>query len=98
MADTDCYLYDLPDTFKVRSQTISTKWYLVRKFGPNLQVCDCEWAKRGNTCKHVLKILDLLKRTNINQQGQVVGKYHLRDNFNNLFYTIDYYIVNTYLN
>ena len=80
--DTDCYPYDLlPDTYKIRSQTISTKWYLVRTFGPNLHVCDCEWAKRGNTCKHVLKISDLLKRNQLNKEDQVVGKCHLRFNF-----------------
>lgn len=78
IADTDCYPHDLlPNTYKVRSQTDPTKWYFIRKFGSDLHVCDCQWAKRGNMCKHVLKILDCLKRSKINQQDQVGGKFHL---------------------
>ncbi|GLJ40912.1 hypothetical protein SUGI_0846320 [Cryptomeria japonica] len=73
IADVDCFLYDLlPNTYRIRSQTIPTKWYFVRKFEPNLHVCDCDWAKRGNTCKHVLKVLDILKRNKPNEQDQVV--------------------------
>ena len=78
--DIDCYQDDqLPNTYKVRSQTIPAKWYFVRNFGQNLHVCDCEWAKRGNTCKHVLKILYILKR---NTHDKVVGKYHLKSSIN----------------
>ncbi|GLJ18412.1 hypothetical protein SUGI_0326200 [Cryptomeria japonica] len=73
IADAGCCPYGfLPDTYKIRSQTYRTKRYLVRKFGPNLHVCDCQWAKRGNTCKHVLKILDLVKRKETNEQDQFV--------------------------
>ncbi|GLJ47194.1 hypothetical protein SUGI_0996270 [Cryptomeria japonica] len=69
--NADCHPYDLlHNTYKMRSQTDPTKWYFVRKFGPDFYVCDCEWAKRGNTCKHVLKILDLLRRNKTNEQDQ----------------------------
>ena len=81
--DSDCYPYDLLNTYKIRSQSDPMKWYIVRKFGSDLHVCDCQWAQRGNTCKHVLKILDLIKRNQANKNDQVVGKFLL---------AFDYYI------
>ena len=64
--------------YKIRSQTIPSKWYVVSKFGPDLHVCDCLWAEKGNTCKHVLKILDLLKGNKINTKDQTTGKFYLK--------------------
>ncbi|XP_057845861.1 uncharacterized protein LOC131055410 [Cryptomeria japonica] len=69
--DTDCYSYDLPNTYKVRSQSVTEKEYLVRKFGPKFLVCDCQWAKRGNICKHVLKVSDFIKRNNAEEKDHV---------------------------
>ncbi|KAH9296861.1 hypothetical protein KI387_028543, partial [Taxus chinensis] len=60
--DTDC-LAIAPDCNQlwVRSQTTRSSWYLVMKCGA-LDVCECAWAIRGNTCKHVLKALDFHKQ------------------------------------
>ncbi|KAH9299153.1 hypothetical protein KI387_030835, partial [Taxus chinensis] len=60
--DTDC-LAIAPDCNQlwVRSQTTRSSWYLVMKCGA-LDVCECAWAIRGNTCKHVLKALDFCKQ------------------------------------
>ncbi|KAH9319153.1 hypothetical protein KI387_020922, partial [Taxus chinensis] len=60
--DTDC-LAITPDCNQlwVRSQTTRSTWYLVRQCGA-LDVCECAWAIRGNTCKHVLKALDFHKQ------------------------------------
>ncbi|KAH9291714.1 hypothetical protein KI387_043097, partial [Taxus chinensis] len=48
--DTDC-LAITPDCNQlwVRSQTTRSTWYLVRQCGA-LDVCECAWAIRGNTC------------------------------------------------
>ena len=63
----------------------------MRKFGPDLHVCDCEWANKGNTCKHVLKIIDILKRKTTNEHDHVVGKCHLKFRFSTYIHMNVYY-------
>lgn len=60
------------NVYNITSQTIPTKWYVVKKRGLDMHVSDCQWEKKGNMCKHVLKILDLLKRYKINEKDKVL--------------------------
>ena len=42
--------------YMVISQTDAAKYYIVSTSIASGLVCDCPWALRGNTCKHVLKV------------------------------------------
>lgn len=40
------------NVYNITSQTIPTKWYVVRKHGLDMHVCDCQWEKR-ETCANM---------------------------------------------
>ncbi|KAJ4979811.1 hypothetical protein NE237_010591 [Protea cynaroides] len=41
---------------KVVSQYNREKAHIVRNPGTEFAICDCEWSKMGNLCKHVIKV------------------------------------------
>ncbi|XP_057842917.1 uncharacterized protein LOC131052308 [Cryptomeria japonica] len=75
--DEDCAPHEnLANAYwvRTRSQNDSPVQYLVSKFGPNLYVCDCKWALRGNTCEHMLKVTSMLGMADKSMQELVIAQ------------------------
>uniref|UniRef100_A0A7N0VJI9 SWIM-type domain-containing protein n=1 Tax=Kalanchoe fedtschenkoi TaxID=63787 RepID=A0A7N0VJI9_KALFE len=64
--DTDVLLDALnPDIAKVISQTDRKLAYTLWNPGSEFSFCDCPWARRGNVCKHAIKVSLICKHRQI---------------------------------
>lgn len=46
---------------KVKDEDDQDKTYIVSNPGSMLSICDCCWAKDGNLCEHILKVLSVFR-------------------------------------
>jgi hypothetical protein len=71
--DNDVSPHDIVEcAYMVISQADHAKYYIVSTSTANGLVCDCPWALRGNTCKHVLEVNSLYGICNEVSQEYVI--------------------------
>jgi len=57
-----------PSMAWVQSQHDEMKRYMVWQSGPNFAMCDCNWAKNGYLCKHVIKVTMIRDKNTLEQE------------------------------
>ena len=53
----------------VQSQHDIDKSYMVCHSSSNFAMCDCDWAKNGYLCKHVIKVSMMREKIRLEQEN-----------------------------
>ncbi|KAL5709574.1 hypothetical protein ACHQM5_020249 [Ranunculus cassubicifolius] len=72
---------------KVASQNESGKTYTVWNPGSEFALCDCDWSLKGNLCKHIIKVNQLMSQSGIkgNYEGASMSFLSLKEILSNLW-------------